>query len=297
MSRNSLLLSLTNDQLPMIQNKIAICFFGITRSLKFTIESIEKCVIDPAREAGSVKLFSHFFNQKQIDNPRSGEKGILDTNEHRLLPSDWIALEEPDEGFAAHNVEVLKQFGDRWNDNFVSLRNLIHQLHSLDRVTTAATEWDADIYIFVRPDIKYHDSLKPYVRRAIDSSEAVLLIPDWQHGYGYNDRFAICSTKPVAIAYGQRGKNCLEFCMKRKEPLHSESLLEYSLNKEGIRPELMDAKGSRVRSNGSVRIEHFTKKKYSKLRKMLINILFRLRIINILPKMLRAEFRIKHKER
>ena len=281
----------------MIQKKIAICFFGITRSLGFTIESIENRVLSPAREAGRVKVFSHFFNQRQIYNPRSGEVGLVDIYEQRLLPSDWIAFEEPNEGLPADDLERLKRFGDRWNDNFVSLRNVIHQLHSLDRVTTAAIGWSADVYIFVRPDIQYHDSLGPYVRHAIESAGAVLLIPDWQHGYGYNDRFAVCNTTSVAIAYGKRVRNSVEYCMKRKGPLHSESLLEYSLVKEGIRPEPMNVKGSRVRLNGSVRVENFTKKKYSEFRKRLINILFRLRIINLLPKMLRIEFRIKHTKR
>lgn len=279
----------------MNQQKIAICFFGITRSLKFTIDSIEECVLSPAREAGEVKVFSHFFKQNQIHNRRSGEIGMLDIDEHRLLASDWIVLEEPDECLALNGFEALKKFGDCWGDEFSSLRNLIHQLHSLDQVTNKAIEWDADIYLFVRPDLQYHDSLQHYVQQTMENSEPVLLIPDWQHGYGYNDRFAICRSKAVAAVYGSRINSCLEYCINRKEPLHAESLLEYSLGREGITPKPMEVRASRVRSNGSVRVEDFSGKRFSKLRKRLRHVLLRLRIMNLLPRMLRRDFRIRHR--
>lgn len=279
----------------MTRKKIAICFFGITRSLKFTIDSIEECVLSPARDAGEVKVFSHFFNQNQIHNPRSGEIGMLETNEHKLLPSDCIVLENPDECSALNRFEALKKFGDSWGDEFFSLRNLVHQLHSLDQVTNRAIEWDAEIYLFMRPDLQYHDSLQHYIREVVASSEPVLLIPDWQHGYGYNDRFAICQSKSVAVVYGSRINNSFEYCMNRNEPLHSESLLEYSLNKEGIKPKTMNVRASRVRSNGSVRVEHFSRRRFSKLRRRLRHILFRLRIIDLLPRMLRRGFRIRHR--
>jgi hypothetical protein len=44
--------------------KIAICIFRITRSLTFTIQNIVENVITPARELGEVKIFLHFFDQK-----------------------------------------------------------------------------------------------------------------------------------------------------------------------------------------------------------------------------------------
>lgn len=281
----------------MSSQKIAICFFGITRSLKFTINSIEKCVLSPAHEAGEIKVFSHFFKQNQIYNRRSREVGVLDVDEYRLLPSDWVVLEEPDECLALHDFKVLKRFGDCWSDGFVSLRNLIHQLHSLEKVTNTAVDWGAEIYLFIRPDLRYHDSLEHYLRQAVESPDPVLWIPDWQHGYGYNDRFAICRSSSIASVYGGRVNDCIEYCMDRKEPLHSESLLEYSLDKEGIRPKPMAVRASRVRSNGSVRVEEFSVKRFSKLRKWLRHILFRLRIISLVPKMLRGGFGIRHRNR
>lgn len=105
--------------------KIAICFFGITRSLKFTISSIEKNILKPAHALGEVRVFCHFFVQTEIDNPRSGEKGLLRQDEHTLLNPSWLELEEPDQCLAMHGFAELKTWGDSWGDDFRSLRNLV----------------------------------------------------------------------------------------------------------------------------------------------------------------------------
>jgi hypothetical protein len=58
--------------------KIAVCFRGISRSLSHTIDSIRENVIAPSRAFGEVRVFTHLFDQKTINNPRSGEIGQLD---------------------------------------------------------------------------------------------------------------------------------------------------------------------------------------------------------------------------
>ena len=138
-----------------MSRKVAICFFGITRSLSHTRASIEAHVLAPARQLSSPKIYAHFFLQKEIDNPRSGEKGILDYEEYRLLPSDWLKLEEPDHCLAQWNFEGLKAWGDSWQDEFRSLRNLIHQLHSLHTVTEAALADGTEVCLFCRPDLRH----------------------------------------------------------------------------------------------------------------------------------------------
>lgn len=91
--------------------KIAICFFGITRSLSHTVSSIERNVLAPARELGDAAIYSHFFLQRELNNPRSGEQGQLNLDEHRLLPGTWLQLEEPDACLAEHGFGQLKSWG------------------------------------------------------------------------------------------------------------------------------------------------------------------------------------------
>ena len=101
--------------------KIAVCFRGISRSLSHTIDSIRENVIAPSRAFGEVRVFTHLFDQKTINNPRSGEIGQLDSTEHQLLQSDWLSLEPPGECLEKNHYDTLKTFGDPWNDDFASL--------------------------------------------------------------------------------------------------------------------------------------------------------------------------------
>lgn len=233
--------------------RIAVCFFGITRSLEYTVDSILKNVLAAAEEYGDVKTFGHFFELERIENPRSGEFGDLRKNEHKLLAFDELKL-EPSVGERIFPLEQFSVFGDYWEDEFLSLSNLLSQLHSLERVTEMALSYDPHLTIFCRPDLNYHDSLAPVIRLAI-KTESTAFIPYWQPWTGYNDRFAIVSGYDVAKAYGQRGRRALEFCTRMAEPLHSERLLNYALNGFQVQP--IRHRASRVRFNGSIKNEDF----------------------------------------
>lgn len=238
--------------------RIAICFFGITRSLSHTIGSIERNIIEPAREVGDVRLFAHFFNQSEIDNPRSGETGKLDTDEHKLLNLHWLKLEEPSTFIDDGWFNKVTEYGDEYNDDFRSIQNLIHQLHSLKQVGAAATSWGADIYIFVRPDIIYHDCFSKILSRAFRQKRSSIYLPSWAHwGPGYNDRFCVCVGDEAAHAYSERLLMVDEYCATHGQ-LHAEKLVKYALKRGKQKVRLFSVRGSRVRSNGKIVDENFT---------------------------------------
>lgn len=244
--------------MPQTKNlHIAVCFFGITRSLKHTINSIEENIIFPAQARGTARIFAHFFDQKVIDNPRSGESGKLPTNEHLLLHPNWVEIEEPDLCLSEHCFAQVKSYGDAWNDDFRSLRNLIHQLHSLNRVTRAALDWQPDIFIFARPDLRYHDSLGRYINAK--SNAPLVQLPSWQHWkHGLNDRFAIATGSEAAQAYGTRINLIKQFCHDQNRSLHAELLLRYALEVNSINTKLIGARASRVRSDSTQVDEDFS---------------------------------------
>ena len=252
-----------------MSRKVAICFFGITRSLSHTRASIEAHVLAPARQLSSPKIYAHFFLQKEIDNPRSGEKGILDYEEYRLLPSDWLKLEEPDHCLAQWNFEGLKAWGDSWQDEFRSLRNLIHQLHSLHTVTEAALADGTEVCLFCRPDLRYHDSLEGVLGRALRTKGDCVFLPFWQDFGGLNDRFAICVGPKAIAAYGQRILMTEGFCREGPEALHSERLLAFSLAKAGVCVRRIRARASRVRMDGTQSDEDFDRPWVSKTKRIL----------------------------
>lgn len=240
--------------------RIALCFFGITRSLRHTVTSIETRAIRPARAAGEARIYAHFFRQRRLDHARTPETGELDPDEHRLLDPDWLEMEEPEACLETWDFEALKGYGDFWQNEFYSLRNLVHQLHSMNRVTAAARADGAEICLFLRPDLQYHDSLAPAIgraRRALDAGRPLVQLPWWQAWNGHNDRFAIATGDAAIAAYGSRVTQLAAFCAETGGPVHSESLVAYAMDKAGIPVRTIGARASRVRMNGNMRYEDF----------------------------------------
>jgi hypothetical protein len=244
----------------MSDRKIAICFFGITRSLPHTLPSIEANVLAPARTSGQVRVYAHLFRQDQIHNPRTGEIGALDPLEYQLLKADRLELEDPGACLERWDFETLKTHGDFWRNGFASLRNLVHQQHSLHRVSSMVLEdGDIDIAIFVRPDLRYHDTLADALQAALKAPAGTVFLPRWQPWFGHNDRFAIAVGRNAIAAYGQRAEDALNYCRDRAAPLHSERMLKYRLARQGIRVRKIEARASRVRANGDQAAEDFSR--------------------------------------
>ena len=166
-------------------------------------------------------------------------------------------LEEPDQCLEQRGFEAIKSYGDSWNDGFRSLRNLIHQLHSLDIVTQMAMDWGPDLIVFARPDLRYLDSLRGGLMQMSDVGGDVALVPSWQHWEGgLNDRFAIC-TRGAAVTYGRRIYYAIDYCSRNQAPLHAELLLKDRLVTAGVECLFMDARARRIRFDGSLWAEDF----------------------------------------
>jgi hypothetical protein len=285
-----------------MEPRIAICFFGITRSLSHTLPSIEMNALGPARAAGSVRVYGHFFQERSLTEARSGESGALNPDEHRLLRPDWLQLEEPDDCLAQWDFEALKRYGDCWNNEFRSLRNLVHQQHSLNLVTQAVLDDGAEICMFLRPDLRYHDSLAPAIARALRAARVgrnLVQLPDWQawHG-GHNDRFAIVAGSAAIAAYGKRAERMAEFCAVTGRPLHSEQLLRFALDRACVPVRTIRARASRVRLGGVEHAEDFqsawAKERHRQIRRL--NRVFRLHTLPQMGRMLWSRLRDRHPE-
>ena len=230
-------------------SKIVICCFGITRSLRHTIKSIRRNVIEPA---GDAPVFCHFFEQNQAIAVSGQTEGRVDVADAALLSPHWIETEAPGACLAQWKFDEICSYGDFWDNNFISLRNLIHQLHSLHQVTQAALKAEADVVIFCRPDLKYHDSLAPVLRMAgeRDGQQDAVFLPSWQAWGGYNDRFAVARGSTAIKAYGQRITQVLDYCQATGSALQSERLVKHVLTQQDINVRLIPNRASRVRASG-----------------------------------------------
>ena len=257
--------------------KIAIGFFGVTRSLKWTLPSIRENIIEPARQLGETRLFAHLYQQNHITNPRSGEDHSLDPEEYRLLECDEVTLEEPGHCLEAARYEWILSHGDAFHDDGKSLANLVHQLHSLQVVGRMIAAWCPDVVVIARPDLQYHDSLGKIMSQHLQLLPTALSLPNWQWYGGYNDRMAVCNATACGI-YTNRIDLISTYLERTGGPLPAERFLKFCLHEQGILPVTMPVFASRVRANGKVVHENFEKASMGKrLRRVLDFYVFRAR--------------------
>ncbi len=236
--------------------RIAIGFFGLSRSLKWTLPSIRENIIEPARQLGEVRLFAHLYQQTHITNPRSGEDNPLDPEEYRLLECDEVTLEAPGQCLQEAQYDWILSHGDAFHDNGKSLANLIHQLHSLQVVGKMIETWKPDVVVIARPDLQYHDSLKEAIATHLELPASALSLPNWQWYGGYNDRLAVCGIVACNI-YTNRLDRVRHYLEKTGGPLPAERFLKFCLHEKGILPIKIAVHASRVRANGKIVDENF----------------------------------------
>ncbi|WP_353402575.1 hypothetical protein [Pseudophaeobacter arcticus] len=257
--------------------KIAICFFGITRSLPYTVSSIEKNIISPSKSIATTKIFGHFFDLKEISNPRSGESVTVNSNHYDLIKFDNLQTEKPDLFLPDTSFERVKSYGDIWNDDFMSLKNLYHQLHSLKNVFAASRSFGADITLLLRPDLLYIDNFAPLLKEVTSQNKSdFAYVPSWQPFGGMNDRLAIVKGSNAGEAIANRLNITESFCQQLNEPLHAEKLLKFSLNKAGVDARHFNQRAIRVRANGRRAKEFFGDSLFSHI---MGNINFRINLL------------------
>lgn len=233
-------------------------FFGITRSLRYTIGSIQRNVLAPLRAVGAtVRLHGHFHLPPSIDNPRSGEAGLpTDPTEAALLGLDRCVLDAQDDALIADTMAAVRRHPDVLQDDYRSARNLCFQLRSLDRLwASMADDVAASSRLFetwvalLRPDLHYLDpfpwhTLLPGMR----SENLDLAVPSWHSWGGMNDRFAVATPDAAAI-YATRGL-AIGTSMAAYGGLHAESLLMHVSNEAGLRVTPLPVRAVRIRANG-----------------------------------------------
>lgn len=232
---------------------IFIGFFGITRSLRYTIDSIRANLIDPIAAAGHTPcLYGHFHLPETITNPRSREFGApADPNEACLLSLDACLVEPQEPALINAMLAAVRAYPDRFGDDYISARNLCFQLRSLDRLwglmEPALNE--QDWVLFVRPDLLYLDRISvPDLIARMQTAQCDLAVPGWHSWGGLNDRFALANAC-AAKAYATR-LQWLDAALEACNGLHGESLLAFVALVEKLRVTTLPARAVRIRANG-----------------------------------------------
>ena len=234
--------------------RVALAYFGITRSLRHTAASIACHIEAPLAEAGAeVRRVGHFHQPARIDNPRSGEHGIVpEPGDSALLGLDAVSLDAQDPALVAAEWALCQSGTDPFGDAYRSLHNLCFQLRSLHEAWRLAAEWAGSdgFVLFLRPDLLYLDRVDvPDLAHGMLRSGTHLLVPGWQEWGGLNDRFALCRGGHAAHAYATRATS-MAALLEECGAVHPESLLAHAVDAARLRAGTMDARALRIRADG-----------------------------------------------
>ena len=156
--------------------KVALCFWGLTRSLKYTIESIKKNILQPLDDGEiEYKIFVHTFSfDSKYNNPRADERNItLDFDEYTLLNPDFIEVEDQDRVKNEINIRQYRSQPDPWESNYVSLDNFVCAMYSKRQlgIMVNHSNIDFDYVVYLRPDLHY---LTPFAVNILSDNEISL---------------------------------------------------------------------------------------------------------------------------
>lgn len=217
--------------------KIAIGFFGITRSLKYTIKSIKKNVFDVLRREGiDYHVFMHTYFLQDYNNPRIGDlvnDDDIDNEEYKLLNTDYLEIDNQCDVKKKLNLKSYRKHRDPWNSKYATVDNFLLGQYSKLKLTLMIEKSNInyDYVIFMRPDCLYLNELS--IKYFDHVNNSTVCIPDF-HLYGslkFNDRFCILNSSTYKI-YGKIFEHLLD--ISHREPLHSETIVAKHLKKNGI---------------------------------------------------------------
>lgn len=222
-------------------NTVALCFFGLTRSLDLTIDSIRHSIIDPLL-LNDIKfsIYLHTYNSTVITNRRSAENAAtMDWTAYRLLqPSKW----QVDDASAVSrelfdpDMKAWLSFGDAWSGEtaeHTTLRNFLKQLYSLEQVTNMWAEESSqfDLVLYLRSDLWFFNQLDVAELDEAMRHPLRLYTPGFHKWDGLNDRLAF-GTPSVMRIYGNRLHAAKRFA--QHTALHAEHFLLDVATKAGL---------------------------------------------------------------
>lgn len=239
---------------------ITVVLFGMPRGAAGAAESIQANMVQPCRDAGyRVRILSSFDDVGVMDNPRAGETGVvIPYDSYFAFGADTTLVNRQDHADVAELREVCAQYRDIYKNDYASVRNILHQISTLQRAWRylEATGARSDLYMFLRPDLIFHDRLE--IERLADPvlESGGIALPFWHAWNGVNDRLSLAS-RPAAEALANRVDLVAEFCAFRGL-FQPEQLLKFALRKADIPILDIGVTASRIRATGKGKPEDFT---------------------------------------
>lgn len=170
--------------------KVAVCFFGILRSLEYVIESIQDNIINVLKNNGfDYDVYIHTYESNILPE--------IDDIYKKLNPKEIVIDDQDEFDEEIKDEPIITECCDLWA---YSQENYIRATNSIQKVTEM---WENsginyDIVMLVRPDCMY---LKPINLRHIERisiNNGIMYVPMFHSNGGYNDRFSMGHPKVMS---------------------------------------------------------------------------------------------------
>lgn len=232
--------------------KVALGFWGLPRSLKYTYQSIQANVLNVLKENNiEYTIYMHTYNvYEKYSNPRAKEKDIiLDNNEYKILKPDHILTDNQDNIKIKLNLKKYRRHPDPWKTKYITVDNFILAMYSKTQLSNMIKN-SGNIYdyiIFLRPDVKYLNKLN--IQWLKLATKSTICIPNFHLHSNFNDRFAI-TTNDTYYLYGALFDKLYDY--SKKYSLHSEQFISRQLQNNNITWVKIDFIFARIRATGKV---------------------------------------------
>ena len=263
--------AIENKKLPQKQPRVAIVFYGLSRSLASTLSSIEKHVFKVLDKNNIIyDVFWSTLNASEITNERSHENHLPLNASDYLLMRPCVFKETLQSDIAAHElmkyhharISIPFNQTDMYRDNFTSVQNMLCAFHSLGQANNMIQKFMHaktvlfDAIIVLRPDtaVVTDIDIPKYIHEIINetkTNKSSIWIPDFSNWGGYNDRAAYGSVS-VMTKYLMRGEMFRDYIGPGRIRANTEQFLKAYIALYNITYRASSMRVIRIRADHSV---------------------------------------------
>ena len=206
------------------KKKMAILFFGLTRSLKDVYKSLKENIFDVLTNNNieyDIFLHTYILPTPYINTYVNTKIENYDNESYKLLKPKYYILENQNK--VERKLKIPTYFSNlsdwascapTFEKKCYFVRNMVLAQHSKKMVTNLFREYkaDYDYVMFTRPDQALHTKINPTAFNLLSNNN--IIIPKEHSYFGINDRF--CIAKPnIAIIYGNSFTYLLVYSEKK----------------------------------------------------------------------------------
>lgn len=225
----------------MEKRRVAVLFFGLTRSLRKIRNNFQNKIFNELTRNGyEYDIFLHtYYLENPYINPWSGEKvSNYDNTAYKSLNPKYYIIEKQSNVEKTLNLNSYYSCLGDWKGGASTperckylIRNMVLALHSKKMVTKLFENYknNYDYVIITRPDQILYSNIRTKAFSLLTDEN--IIIP-YEHSWsGCNDRF--CIAKPdVAIKYGTALNELQKYSTTNS--IHSETFMKDYLNSLNI---------------------------------------------------------------